>query len=111
MIYRCTVCQTGHDTFNLAYKCCKADFIECPLSEIPDYAELLSNNGNYTFGKNFNNTNGWFIGLCNNQPLTEPSRIYFLPPIVSKLIDNIYSIQYKKGKTDAQRIIQKALGL
>jgi hypothetical protein len=109
MTYTCTECRKTHDTFDRACECCKADFIECPLSEIPDDAELFIDNGKYVYGSNFI-VDGWFIGLAQT-PTDEPSRIYNLPPLVSKIIDKIYRDQYEKGNDDARQSIRKALGL
>lgn len=107
MSYICSNCRKAHDTFEAAGDCCRADFVECPLSELPDDA-ALGHGQAYSYGKAF--TGRWELVL-NGRPATEPVRVYPVPPVISKMISQLADDRYKDGAAAAKLVIRQALDL
>lgn len=107
MSYICSNCRKAHDTFEAAGDCCRADFVECPLSELPDDA-ALGHGQAYGYGKTF--TGRWELVL-NGRPATEPVRVYPVPPVLSKMISQLADDRYKDGAAAAKLAMRQALDL
>lgn len=107
MSYICSNCCKAHDTFEAAGDCCRADFVECPLSELPDDA-ALGHGQAYSYGKAF--TGRWELVL-NGRPATEPVRVYPVPPVLSKMISQLADDRYKDGAAAAKLAMRQALDL
>jgi hypothetical protein len=105
--YTCSNCCKAHDTFEAAGDCCRADFVECPLSELPDDA-ALGHGQAYSYGKAF--TGRWELVL-NGRPATEPVRVYPVPPVLSKMISQLADDRYKDGAAAAKLAMRQALDL
>ena len=109
--YFCGECHKGHDVFDGAAACCKADYVECPITELPTDVKLSnSGEGQYTYGKGSFNSS-WSI-VDNESPL--PTRVYPLPALTCQLLDRMVEyggLQFERGKLAAQREMRKALGL
>lgn len=108
MSYTCPGCRSVHPSVAAAAACCECDYIECPLTELPDHALLGGGQGNYSFGTAF--TGNWELVLNGTRP-PEPVRVYPFPPLVGKAVFALWQDRYLQGKTDAQSAMRKALGL
>ncbi len=103
MSYVCPSCRKEHDVFIEAGDCCHANFVECPLSELPENAELGFVNGTYAYGTVF--TGRWELVLhgCLKE---EPTRVYPLPLVVSEMVSELaegklVKLNYRRGMTVA----------
>lgn len=109
--YGCGECGTQHDSFHAAAECCKADYVVCPLTELPEDAKLSNpGEGRYTYGKG-SFISGWSI-VDNESPL--PTRVYSLPALMCQLLDGMIEygdLQFERGRLTAQREMRRALGL
>lgn len=105
--YGCGKCGIGWADFALAAKCCKADHIKCPLSELPDDA-YIGHGLDYSHGKTF--TGNWEL-VKNNGRHIEPVRVYPLPPLVAKMVEDLYRTRYTQGIDHSRNQMRDALGI
>ena len=107
-MYTCPTCRTEHTSFESAGTCCKADFVECPLSELPLHAELGFGQGTYGYGTVF--TRRWELVL-NGTPVDQPVRVYPLPLLMSKMVMELADKKYEQGKESVRSEIKRTLGI
>lgn len=106
-VYRCGGCKGSFESFSAAAKCCTADYVECPLSDLPADAELGAGKA-YSYGTVF--TGGWEIGHNHGTP-DQPVKVYPLPPLVRSAMDHLCADRYEAGQADAKAAIRTALGV
>lgn len=107
-MYTCPSCHKQHKTFEEAGDCCFAEYVECPIAELPADAELGYGPGKYSYGTI---CTGRFELVETSENPDEPIRVYPLPPIFHEAIQDALAIRYEKGMDDARADIRRALGL
>lgn len=105
--YVCGDCKTPFHDFDEAAICCKADHVECPLSDLPQDAELGQDKA-YGYGTVF--SGGWEI-VHNHGTPDQPVRVYPLPQLVRSAMIHLCDARYEAGKNDAKAEIRKALAI
>ena len=105
--YSCGDCGKGWTDYELAGKCCKADHVKCPLSDLPDDA-YLGHGLDYNYGKAF--TGNWEL-VWNKGNHKDPVRVYPLPPLVAKMVEHVHRDRYEQGTESAQKQMRIALGI
>lgn len=105
--YACGSCAKAYADFAHASECCKADHVNCPLSDLPDDA-YLGQGMAYSYGKTF--TGSWEMVL-NHSSTADPVRVYPLPPLVAKMVEDIYRSRFQSGAEDVQKKLRAQLGI
>lgn len=105
--YVCGDCKAPFHSFDEAAMCCKADHVECPLSDLPEDAELGQDKA-YGYGTVFSGR--WEI-VHNHGTPKQPVRVYPLPALVGKAMAHLVESRYEAGQLDAKAAVRKALGL
>lgn len=105
--YGCGNCGKGWAAYSLAGKCCDSDHVRCPLSELPEDA-YLGNGLDYSYGKAF--TRNWEL-VFNKGLHNEATRVYPLPPLVAKMVEDIYRTRNEQGMETARKQMRVALGI
>lgn len=106
-VYRCGGCKKSFASFSAAAACCTAEYVECPLSELPVGAELGHDKA-YGYGTVF--SGGWEI-VHNHGVPDQPVKVYPLPELVRHAMDHLYSERYETGQYEAKAAIRSALGV
>ena len=106
--YICPSCEKKHDSFDVACSCCNADWVECPLSDLPADAEFGGGEGKYGYGTIFSGR--WELVL-NGTPHTEAARVYPMPALMSKMVMELSSARYEQGAQEAKQRVRQALGI
>ena len=104
--YTCGDCGKEYPTPEAAGECCNAECIYCPLSDLPIDAEI-GHGKEFNYGSVFSGS----FELVSNNGVTLPTRVYPLPPLVSKMAKEIFDVRYEYGHQAAQREIRSALGI
>lgn len=105
--YGCGKCAKHWADFQSASNCCKAYHVTCPTSDLPQDA-FIGHGLDYSYGKSF--TGQWEL-VCNKEPHTESVRVYQLPPLVAKMVEDIYRTRFEAGRESAQIQMRDALGI
>lgn len=105
--YGCGKCATGWADFSGAAKCCKAYYVTCPTSDLPEDA-YIGQGLAYNYGKSF--TGNWEL-FCSDARHDLPTRVYPLPPLVAKMVDHVYQDRFEEGRESAQKQMRDALGI
>ena len=105
--YRCGDCKASFQGFDEAAECCKAEHVECPISDLPADADLGDGKA-YTYGSVFSGV--WEIVYNHGAP-DQPVRVYPLPALVGRAMTNLFEARYEAGQMDAKTAMRKALGI
>lgn len=106
--YTCPTCRKRHLTFEAAGVCCHADFVECPMSDLPEDAEFGGGKGRYSYGTVFSGR--WELVL-NGTPDDQPVRVYPLPSLMSKMVKAFADARYLDGAEEVRSSMRRLLGV
>jgi hypothetical protein len=106
-VHGCGKCGVGWQAFEQASQCCRADHVTCPLADLPADA-FIGHGLEYNYGKAF--TGNWEL-VHNKGPVDKAVRVYPLPPLLAKMVEDIFRVRYEAGRDCAQKQIRDALGI